>query len=159
NQTHPIRGGCGDEGDDMVVRGDDVGGGGCSDEVMPWWRGDDVVGVKWRLWWWRGGDDVDQVGVVALFVSLCRRSLHEDSSNVQHHIEHIGSVRLTMNDLSSNDVQKGIVDIMYAYLMNQHDEMMSPLCLVLLVLELELDMLDQVLFDRSKELCFVVDVG
>nr|GFB71212.1 hypothetical protein [Tanacetum cinerariifolium] len=29
-------------------------------------------------------------------------------------------------DLSSNVVQKGIVDRMSAYLINQHDEMMSP---------------------------------
>nr|GEU57405.1 hypothetical protein [Tanacetum cinerariifolium] len=48
-----------------------------------------------------------------------------------------GSVRLTdfqslvlTDDLSSNDVQKGVVDRMYAYLTNQHDEMMDPINLV-----------------------------
>nr|GEZ67500.1 hypothetical protein [Tanacetum cinerariifolium] len=35
-----------------------------------------------------------------------------------------------MDDLLSNDVQKGVVDRMYAYLTNQRDETMSPLGLV-----------------------------
>nr|GEV15966.1 ribonuclease H [Tanacetum cinerariifolium] len=66
----------------------------------------------------------------------------------------------SLTELEYHLEEKGDVDRMYAYWMNQHDDMMSPLCLVpmrLLVLGLELDMKVQLFFDCSMELCDVVD--
>nr|GFA82734.1 hypothetical protein [Tanacetum cinerariifolium] len=55
----------------------------------------------------------------------------------------------THDDLSSNDVQKGVVDIMYAYLTNQHDETMSPLGLVP-VYKIYFTIISNLLFDNDK---------
>nr|GFB05440.1 hypothetical protein [Tanacetum cinerariifolium] len=46
--------------------------------------------------------------------------------------DHEKSANKDDNGVNKDDVQKGVIDRMYACLMNQHDETMSPLVLVLM---------------------------
>nr|GEZ60611.1 hypothetical protein [Tanacetum cinerariifolium] len=70
--------------------------------------------------------------------------------------DHEKSANKDDNGVNKDDVQKGVIDRMYACLMNQHDETMSPLVLVLMYKKLSLqaakELEDNGVFDTVEHL-------
>nr|GEY81466.1 pantothenate kinase 1 [Tanacetum cinerariifolium] len=71
--------------------------------------------------------DVLDTGMLDWILHEMAMAAFESLHRIRHGFFDVFRFGSTHNDLSSNDVQKGVADRMYAYLMNQHDETMAPL--------------------------------